>query len=143
MQKVFFPLSVVDGYPPVSVESVWVKRLPSGTYRIKNIPFYTKEVSFDDEIDANCGEDGELVFDRVVKHSGNSTIRVISLKKDSESNVNIKKEITSLGCEWEEFSDNFYSVNIPSGKNLDVVIGFLESKFNEGWLDYEYGFLGQ
>ncbi|MNT88356.1 hypothetical protein D3C72_2289090 [compost metagenome] len=83
------------------------------------------------------------MFDRVVKHSGNSTIRVISLKKDSESNVNIKKEITSLGCEWEEFSDNFYSVNIPSGKNLDVVIGFLESKFNEGWLDYEYGFLGQ
>lgn len=53
MEQIFFNLPVVDDYPPVSTESLWAEKLSSGNYKIKNIPFYSKDVSFGDVISVN------------------------------------------------------------------------------------------
>ena len=48
MKKLFFNLEVIDGYPPVSMESVWAEVTEEGHFKINNIPFYSKEISFGD-----------------------------------------------------------------------------------------------
>lgn len=143
MEKILFCLDVEDDYPPVSKESVWGEKLPSGNYKIKNIPFYTKEVSFDDEVTVSKGEDGELLFNAVIENSGNSTIRVIFLEKEDSKIMDFKNKMVALGCEWEEFSKSFFSVNIPPETDLDVVIDIMAAWSKKGLLEYEYGFLGQ
>ena len=48
MKKLFFNLEVIDGYPPVSMESVWAEVTEESYFKINNIPFYSKEISFGD-----------------------------------------------------------------------------------------------
>ena len=48
MKKVLFNLEVIDGYPPVSMESTWAEVTEEGYFKINNIPFYSKEISLGD-----------------------------------------------------------------------------------------------
>lgn len=51
-RKVFFKLEPDDdGYPPVSVESLWAQENQDGTCVIDNIPFYTREATLGDVVD--------------------------------------------------------------------------------------------
>ena len=38
MKKLFFNLEVIDGYPPVSMESIWAEVTEEGYLKINNIP---------------------------------------------------------------------------------------------------------
>ncbi|AGZ36168.1 DUF4265 domain-containing protein [Pseudomonas sp. SWI6] len=139
MEKVFISLNVVDGYPPVGVESVWAEKKDGNLYRIKNIPFYSKEVCFEDEVSTSKGSDGEAVFVAVVADEGNSTIRIIFFDGDESVPGLIMAEISNMGCSWEGMSKKFFSVNVPREVDFDEVVKYLEVKSEEGWLDYEYG----
>ena len=44
MKKLFLNLEVIDGYPPVSMESIWAEVTEEGYLKINNIPFYSKEI---------------------------------------------------------------------------------------------------
>ena len=45
-KKMLFNLSQdEDGYPPVSVEGIWVEPTLSGNFRVENVPFYVRELS--------------------------------------------------------------------------------------------------
>jgi hypothetical protein len=143
MEKVFFRLTVTDDYPPVSSESVWAESLLSGSFTVKNIPFYSKDACFDDEILARAGADGERYFERVITSSGNSTIRIIFFDVGKPHISIVLKKLVVIGCTWEGASEKFFSVNIPVSVSLDEVIEYLcEGEDNE-WLDYEYGLLRQ
>ena len=48
MKKLFLNLEVSDGYPPVSMESIWAEVTEEGYLKVNNIPFYSKEISFGD-----------------------------------------------------------------------------------------------
>ncbi|EDW4488198.1 DUF4265 domain-containing protein [Salmonella enterica subsp. enterica] len=141
MECVYFYLVVEEDYPPVSTESVWAEKLSSGNYRIKNIPFYTKDVSLDDVVSVKKGQDGELLFHRVVRHSGNSTLRVVFFEEIFTHRVIRKLE--NMGCSWENMSGSLYSINVPCPTKTDVVIDYLEKKFSMEILDYECGKLNQ
>nr|WP_160250268.1 DUF4265 domain-containing protein [Mixta theicola] len=141
MEKIFFNLTVVDDYPPVSTESLWAEKLTSGNYRIQNIPFYSKDVSFNDVISVKKGQDGECLFHKIVRYSGNSTLRVIFFEKEVIEKV-INK-LVRLGCSWESMNDTFYSINVPHDSNLNKVIKYLENISLQEELDYEYGNLEQ
>ena len=43
MKKVLFNLEVIDGYPPVSMESIWAEVTEEGYFKINNIPFIAKK----------------------------------------------------------------------------------------------------
>ncbi|WP_347554686.1 DUF4265 domain-containing protein [Robbsia sp. KACC 23696] len=143
MQKVFFTLDVVDDYPPVSVESLWSEKLPSGFFKVKNIPFYTKQASFDDEVHTVVGVDGELVFDRIAQPSMNSTVRLIIFDEAISQIKLIQDTLVQMGCAWEGLSKKFLSVNVPCETNLDNVLVFLDKASDDGWLDYEFGMIRQ
>lgn len=48
MKKLFLNLEVIDGYPPVSMESIWAEVTEEGYLKVNNIPFYSKEISLGD-----------------------------------------------------------------------------------------------
>lgn len=143
MEKIFFNLNVIDDYPPVSVESVWSEKLDGNIFKIKNIPFYTKEASLDDDVSVDRGVDGEWVFKGVVTASDNSTLRIVFFEVGEREVEKILEELVNVGCAWEGMGARFYSVNIPGKVNLDDVLLLLDGHAENGWLDYEYGMIRQ
>jgi hypothetical protein len=69
-----------DGWPPVSSEGVWAEPLGGDHYRIDNTPWFTRNLSVDDVVEAVAGDDGLLWATRRVSHGGRLTVRVIPLR---------------------------------------------------------------
>jgi hypothetical protein len=141
--KIFLKLVCEDGYPPVSTESVWAKKISPGTYKIDNIPFYSKEVCLGDDIGAISGYDGEAIFQRIKKPSQNSTIRIIFFETKENCIKDIIDHLSELGCSWEGNGKRFFAINIPIEVDLDVVLNYINYFSEAGLLDYEYGLLRQ
>ena len=136
MKKIFFKLIIEDNYPPVSEESIWGVDLGNNLFKINNIPFYTKDVSFDDTVSV-VDIDGVLHYKKTIKSSGNSTIRIIFFDgKEIEDCINA---IQKMGCDYEKFSSTFIAINIPITTNLEIVLDYLEYLSFKEIADYEYG----
>ncbi len=136
MKKIFFKLIIEDNYPPVSEESIWGVDLGNNLFKINNIPFYTKDVSFDDTVSV-VDIDGVLHYKKTIKSSGNSTIRIIFFdEKEIEDCISA---IQKMGCEYEKFSSTFIAINIPITTNLEIVLDYLEYLSFKEIADYEYG----
>lgn len=143
MEKVSFKLLVDDDYPPVSTERVWAQKLPSGLFRIKNIPFYIVEVSLDDEVAVEVGVDGEYLFAEVKKESGNSTVRIVFFEAGVSEIPDVLDTIVAMGGTWEGMGKKFFSINVPEKVSLDNVLEFLIVCAEKDWLDYEIGMTRQ
>ncbi len=63
----------------LATESVWAEK-ENKYYRIKNIPSFAPNISYDDLISVEEDED-ELFFDEIIKTSGNSTVQIIIYDK--------------------------------------------------------------
>lgn len=140
MEKIFFELHIEDGYPPVKEESIWGIRLENNLFKINNIPFYTKEVSFEDIVSVSNNK-GILHYKKTMKSSGNSTIRVIFF--DKENVENCINSIKKMGCECEKFSSTFIAINIPITTNIEIILDYLEYLSSKEIADYEYGKISQ
>ena len=136
MKKIFFKLIVEDGYPPVSEESIWGIELDNNFFEINNIPFYTKDVSFGDSVSV-IEKNEHLYYEKTVKSSGNSTIRIIFF--DEEKAEECINYIEKMGCTYEKFSSTFISINIPITLNIETVLNYLEYLSTQEIADYEYG----
>lgn len=136
MKKIFFKLIIEDNYPPVSEESIWGVDLGNNLFKINNIPFYSKDVSFGDTVSV-VDIDGVLHYKKTIKSSGNSTIRIIFFDgKEIEDCINA---IQKMGCDYEKFSSTFIAINIPITTNLEIVLDYLEYLSFKEIADYEYG----
>ena len=51
-----------DGYPPVSVEGLWVQPQTSGTVLLDSIPFYARGIAPGDELSVSMRANGEIWF---------------------------------------------------------------------------------
>lgn len=141
--KIFFQMQQdEDGYPPITVESVWAT--PSekvGEYVLDNIPFFFREATFEDTVKA-YEENGQLWFDCLTVNSSNSLIRVVF--HDREYEPRIEKELAGLGCEVEYFEQyNLLAVSIPGGVKLSDVQAYLAHETDAGTIDYEEPILRQ
>lgn len=143
LQKIVFNLDVVDDYPPVGAERMWAEALPDGTFRVRNIPFYSHEVCLHDEVSATHSGEGLLHFEAMVKPSGNSTVRVIFFAAGYDSMLAVLETLTAMGCTWEGLKAHFFTLNIASSVSLDAVLELLEAQAEQGCLDYESGLLRQ
>jgi len=84
MKKLFLNLEVIDGYPPVSMESIWAEVTEEGYFKINNIPFYSKEVSFGDIVSVIQTEENYLLYDKTIIHSKNSTLRIVFFNENQK-----------------------------------------------------------
>lgn len=125
-----------DGYPPVSIETLWARRTKDGYYELDNSPFYALDVSWKDVVDIEEVPDGTLQFKRVVKQSGHSTIRVVTLKKGELEPI--KRKLEKLGCSWEGGDvPSLISVDIPPHIDIEPVRNLLQEGSDHGFFDYE------
>lgn len=109
------------GYPPYTIERLWVSPREDGTYEIDNIPFFSYDVAVGDIVRAE-EEDGDLFFEEVVQASGNSVIRV-KLRAEAERTP-LYAELQALGCDAEAFG-TLVAVNIPAQVAYEPVLTFL------------------
>jgi hypothetical protein len=137
--KLLFPLAPdEDGYPPVAVESVWASRR-GAYYQIDNIPFFTRDATFEDIVEAT-ERDGALWFVRVVEPARNSLLRVVYF--DGANPEHIRDELQRLGCATE-WMDQYHlvAVHVPSLVNIDYVLRYLIAEQEKELIDYEEAML--
>jgi uncharacterized protein DUF4265 len=136
--KILVHTKTEDGYPPEEWESLWATPVGGGRFKIDNIPFYAKNLSCGDIIEAS--PEGEAyVFRRVIRPSENSTIRVVIHDLADESGV--RNDLTSLGCSIEGTgTPGLIAVNVPK-TSIENVLDVLENAFADEKLDFEEGAL--
>lgn len=125
-----------NGYPPVTIESLWAKKCPNNLYQIDNIPFYVREISYQDVVSISSTSEGTLTFEKIVTPSTLSTIRIIIFDKDKLSLLT--NELEKLGCSWEGGDvPSLISVDIPPEVDIQRVWTLLEQWLKNDLLEYE------
>ena len=142
--KLFFALEQDgDGYPPVAVESLWA--VPAGQpheYRLDNIPFFARQATDGDVVRASEGDGGVLWFERMVKPSGKSLLRVTFFQPTKVQEVRAALERIGCATEWDD-AHCLVSVSVPLSIELKSVQSYLEDQAQAGYLDYEEALLRQ
>lgn len=141
--KVNFPVAQVDGYPPVSMESVWAISTPvRGEYVVDNIPFFSMCATLGDLVSTHGDDEGRLWYESTVERSENSLIRVVLF--DGKKTDTVRSTLRELGCSVETMECySLLAVNIPKGTQLAVVQEYLSMMAAVDALDYEEPILRQ
>lgn len=142
--RLFFSLEQdEDGYPPVAAESLWA--VPTGQsheYALDNIPFFARQATSGDVVQAREGDGGVLWFERMVKPSGKSLLRVTFFQYVKVQEV--RGFLKQMGCstEWDN-THRLVAVSVPPDVNLEPVQSYLSEQAQLGYLDYEEPLLRQ
>jgi hypothetical protein len=141
-QKVLFRLRRDDeGYPPADVEGVWAEETGDGGFIIDNIPFFTREATLGDVVEATRSGD-ELFYASTRERSGNSLLRVVFF--DGHDPSALRSELAKLGCSTEQSHlQSLIAVNVPPAINIDEVRALLDDGSRNGFWDYEEPILRQ
>lgn len=135
--KIIFPVQLdEDGYPGVSSEGIWARKLNDGSYEVDSIPFYVNDLSVGDIIAAADAE-GRLMFANIIHKSTNNTLRVFLLDSLPEYTSQLKTKLRNLGAEIESFDERYFSVNLPQGISLSKIEELLSSEVSSKKLEYE------
>jgi len=128
-----------SGYPPTSLERLWVSPLETGHFRIENIPFYVMGISAGDEITVS-ETNNELYFDALVKPSGNSTFRLFST--DPARIGSIRDHLAMLGCASElNQLVGVIAVEVPHNISIKPFLDYIVEAKEAGDLDFDEGAL--
>ena len=113
----------------VHVETPWAKQVGDNLYELDNLPWYAYGVSCGDVVEAIPAEDGLPEFRRVVRKSGNRTVRVILEPPANQSadSKAILDRLVSMGCDYEGMDYSYVAVNIPPAAIFEDVCDFLTS----------------
>jgi Domain of unknown function (DUF4265) len=124
--KVLFRVPGDDG--TAEVETLWATELGNDEYKLDNSPFYAYSVSWEDIVYAPFDPIEERpTFQRVIKKSGNRTVRVIFEPPVEAGNASdqLLQGLVALGCSYEGADRGYMSVNIPADVQLEVVRDYL------------------
>lgn len=140
LEKVLFELgeNTWHGY---STETLWAERVGPGLFRLANVPFYAKGVSYDDVVAAT--DDGpRIVFRSVQQPSGHSTYRLITKGGVQTPRFQLRwRPLERLGCTYE-FADDLIAVDVPAATDIHAVYEVLEQGEDSGDWDFEEGHCG-
>jgi hypothetical protein len=124
-----------NGYPPVTIESVWALKAEPEGYFLDNIPFFEREATLGDLVSAKESE-GIFWFERILKPSANSLLRAMFFDKGRINEI--RHGLSNMGCESEAYPDqNLITINLPPSQSLKAVQEYLRAAADQGWLDYE------
>ncbi|OIJ63182.1 DUF4265 domain-containing protein [Streptomyces mangrovisoli] len=141
--KVCFRMDVdEDGWPPVSVESLWAVDLGDGTVRLDNTPWFVRAVASGDIIRVEIDEDGVRWAAETVRASQNCTIRLIVLKDGGsaaarQSVLDVFHRLGTTGEGIEQF--RMVALDVPPGADLQQMRRLLEHGAAKEWWHWEEG----
>jgi hypothetical protein len=111
--EVYFRLTKdEDGYPAKDWEALQAEPTTEpDTYRIKSVPFFSREVAYEDEVRTCTSEEGYTpVFHSVSKRSGYSVVRMII--SETEDRAALTEYFTNREC-LVEFNGRLVAIAIP------------------------------
>ncbi|MDB5070059.1 MAG: hypothetical protein JWM87_1170 [Candidatus Eremiobacteraeota bacterium] len=133
----------VDDWPPVHQEALWALNLGDGRYKVDNVPFFAKNLSFGDIVQTESTEDELPNVSSVLERSGHSTYRVIvSPDLDAtkhEEYHELLKTLKHLRVIIEAGSERFFAIDVPPGVPVQAVYDVLELGVEYGIWDFEEG----
>lgn len=144
LTKVFFELDTNDWHGNES-ESLWAEPVSSNRYRLRNTPFFAKDVSFEDVVFARQ-QAGNLIFESISIAAGHSTYRIL-LEKNLP-NAEFSKywnPLEALGCSYESADRTktlMLAVDVPPSVNIYEVYSLLEKGEKDGVWSFEEGHCG-
>ena len=139
--KVTIPLSE-DNLAGAATESLWAEPVQDGIYRLRNVPFYAKGVSYDDLIEAEP-RNGVLLFKGVRQHNGHSTYRIFAKNGRDAPNVLILIErLKKMRCSIEAATDKLVGVDVLPQADIYQVYEALEESERNGDVDFQEGHCG-
>ena len=130
--RIFFRLEVDDGWPLVSVESMWAERREDGLFRLDNIPLFAEDANLNDIVRAEVGDDGVLEFREFVESGGYITVRICT---EPELTRSILDVLSRHGAEYEQspFEDiGYFSASIPPEADWEAVESYLNELEEDG-----------
>ena len=136
--KLYFEVPIEDS-DDCEIESLWASPSING-YKLENIPFYARGVSFGDVVLAE-EKHGCLYMSELLEASGHSTVRILFIDKTIIQST--RKELRSMGC-GSEISDQprLIAVDIPPSIPYENIRSYLDKgKSSNKWY-YEEACLG-
>lgn len=140
-RKILFRLEADDdGYPPVSVESLWVRPMESGNVVLDNIPFFAKGIAPGDELAIATNDEGDTWFQALVKPSGVSVFRIHAA--NNLELENIREDLLSRGIPSEVNGKLLLiAIEIPACADIRPVLDYLVNGQESNRFDFEEGVL--
>ncbi|MBX3396464.1 MAG: DUF4265 domain-containing protein [Phycisphaerae bacterium] len=135
--EIHFPIDREDDGAAVSnFEPLWASRNDDGTYSLRNTPFFVSGYARLDVIEAT-ELDGRLIFKRLIRPSGRSTIRVTF--EDVSRITGMLSDMERMGC-FREFhaADKVYAFDIPLSSDLRAVVTYLSVGEENGWWSVDH-----
>jgi hypothetical protein len=141
--KVHFRMEIgEDGWPPVSVESLWAVDLGDGMTRLDNTPWFVHGVASGDLIRVQPDDDGVLWAGETVQPSQNCTIRLIVLKDggSAAARQSVLEACHRLGATGEGIERfGMVALNVPPQADLLKIRELLEHGEAQEWWQWEEG----
>ncbi len=92
-----------------------------GLFQVNNIPFYGAEFANGDKIHALFDNKmGIWVYQKIVEHSGHSTIQVVQ-SRDGYNMGALQKKLNQLGAYTESLDDTFFVIDLPPNKSYGPI----------------------
>jgi hypothetical protein len=123
-------------------ESLWAEVTNDGLYRIRNVPFFAKGLSFGDVVRAKQ-EKGELIFRNVARRGGHSTYRIFASKGRQQLEVlALLEQLKGMHCTYEAATQNLLGIDVPPEANIREIYSALEEAERKGIIDFQEGHCG-
>ena len=123
-----------DSEGKIANETIWVQ-VEGNNFKVDSIPFFAPNLAMNDIISVEYDE-GTMYFDGLIYPSGHSTIQIIFFQLDAVNKV--LKILEGIGCTWEGLKNNpYFTIDIPTTVNYEVVRDFLNRKLAEKILDFK------
>lgn len=121
-----------------ATESLWAEPIATNVFKLQNVPFYAKGVSFGDVVRARP-ERHLWIVEIVLERSGHSTYRVVCDPPVFERRW---PSLSALGCTYERADARLVAVDVPAQSNIWAVYRSLEDGERTGEWDFEEGHCG-
>jgi hypothetical protein len=120
-------------------ESMWAVELGDDLYELRNVPFHAYDLNFGDVVYATADSpDLKPEIRRVVRRSGNQTLRVLFAKDQSEETMlSLLHSLKPLEVSFERGKDRFFALDLEPSADVQRVREVLDDWENQGWAHYE------
>jgi hypothetical protein len=131
------PLDVVDGWPPVDVETLWARPDGDGRLIVENVPVFAMDLSRGDTVEASRGADGRYRFTRRILRGGHSTFRLIALGDDAAV-AQVVERLERLGAETVESTfPALWAIDVPPGVSVETIRAALDEAATRDVIEFE------
>jgi hypothetical protein len=131
------PLTVEEGWPPVDVESLWVRVDSDGAFVVENVPVFAMDLARGDTIEASVEPDGRFRFTRRILTGGHATFRLIALG-DDPAVAKVVERLEQLGADVVESTfPALWAIDVPPAAPLEAIRAALDEARVRDVIEFE------